>query len=276
MALGLGCLSVGCGSSPEPADSEPSTTSEATAPETDSPYPDSIAVLGHSGATGANSDNRGVDVKPNSWATGTNPEVQSIYLRVLALNPAVEGHNTNLAKDGSTVDDLLRQADLALDLDPLPELFLIQTVDNDLECALSEASVESFGATLVSALDKITTGAPDAEVFIVSSPPGTAQNYADVIKEVPAAWHALAGDSPCDLFDESGVIQPDKVASTQDEIDHYLAEIASSCAQFDACRYDGGAGLNVVIDLADLSSDYAHLSVAGHQRFAAAIWAALY
>jgi hypothetical protein len=129
-----------------------SSSSAATAPdETDSPYPDSIVVLGHSGATGANSDNRGVDVKANSWATGTNPEVESIYLRVLALNPAVEGNNTNLA-----------------------------------------------------VLDMITTGAPDATVFFVSSPPGTNQNYADVIKEVPAAWRSLAGDEPCDMFDESG------------------------------------------------------------------------
>jgi lysophospholipase L1-like esterase len=245
-------------------------------PESDSPYPDSIVVLGHSGATGANSDDRGVDVKANSWATGTNPTVNSIYLRVLDLNPAIEDHNTNLAQDGSKVDDLLHQAGSALELDPLPELFLIQSVDNDVHCALDTDSLAAYGATLTSVLEMIATGAPEATIFIVSSPPGTTQNYADVIKEVPAAWRSLAGDEPCDMFDESGVMLPDNVATQEVEFQAYLGKITEVCAQFPSCKYDGGAAYNMVIELADLSSDYAHLSVAGHQKFASAIWEALY
>jgi len=51
-------------------------------------------------------------------------------LRLLSLNPAVRGHNTNLAAAGTGVDELAGQADQALATKPLPELFLIQTVDN--------------------------------------------------------------------------------------------------------------------------------------------------
>src|SRR4051812_5374581 len=60
-------------------------------------YPSSIAVLGHSGATGENSDpgRPGVEVRANSWATGTNPAVKSVYLRILAQHAGIKGHNVN-------------------------------------------------------------------------------------------------------------------------------------------------------------------------------------
>ena len=53
-------------------------------------YPNSIAVLAHSGATGENIGSCAVLAsrsRANSWATGTNPAVNSVYLRILAENP---------------------------------------------------------------------------------------------------------------------------------------------------------------------------------------------
>jgi hypothetical protein len=67
-------------------------------------YPDSMAILGHSGATGEDSDpaKPHVEVRANSWATGTNPAVNSVYQRILAHNPKIAGHNANLARAGAT------------------------------------------------------------------------------------------------------------------------------------------------------------------------------
>lgn len=65
-------------------------------------------------------------------ATGDDPAVNSIYLRLQALNPAVRGHNVNVAVAGSRVDGLSGQADQALATQPLPGLFLIQTMDCDI------------------------------------------------------------------------------------------------------------------------------------------------
>ena len=95
-------------------------------------YPNSIAVLAHSGATGENSDPRrpGVEVRANSWATGTNPAVKSVYLRILAKNPAIKGHNVNLARGSASVHDLVRQAQRAVALEPKPDLILIQIMDS--------------------------------------------------------------------------------------------------------------------------------------------------
>ncbi len=88
------CSSSG---STAPSASPGVTTSTTTAPVSTPGYPDSIVVLGHSGATGANSDPKNLsrDARENSWATGTNPTVNSIYLRVLAKNPAAVSHNVS-------------------------------------------------------------------------------------------------------------------------------------------------------------------------------------
>ena len=65
---------------------------------------DSIAVLGHSGATGTMSDpgDPSRDAHENSWATGDNPEVESIYLRLREDHPDLKGHNFNAAVNGTT------------------------------------------------------------------------------------------------------------------------------------------------------------------------------
>jgi hypothetical protein len=63
-------------------------------------YPSSIPVLGHSGATGWNSDpeRRYSDATQNSWATGTNPAVNSIYLRIWRETRASRATATTLRR----------------------------------------------------------------------------------------------------------------------------------------------------------------------------------
>jgi lysophospholipase L1-like esterase len=51
-----------------------------------------------------------LDCPPNSWSTGTNPAVNSEYLRLVAANPDLEGHQANFAVSGAKVSDLSRQA----------------------------------------------------------------------------------------------------------------------------------------------------------------------
>ena len=105
-------------------------------------YPSSIVVLGHSGATGFGSDPAHPygDAPANSWATGSNPAVDSLYSRILAVNPAVRGHAVNLAQDGATLTDLAAQIKRAVALKPKPELVVIQIGDNDILCDGNDAS----------------------------------------------------------------------------------------------------------------------------------------
>jgi hypothetical protein len=270
-------LLASCSSSGDAGAGTAATTSPASqAAQASGQYPNAIAVLGHSGATGYDSDPKrpGVDARENSWATGDNPAVNSIYLRLLALNPAVRGHNTNVAVAGTGVDELAGQADQALATKPLPELFLIQSVDNDIRCDGSDAdNYAPFAATLTDVLKKITTGAPKAKILIVSSPWATVQNYAQVAARLPGPRAANSGTGPCDLFDPSGKPVPAHWRTPEGITLHYLSELKSACAKFPTCRYDDGALYHMKIGTADITpSDGAHLTIAGLRKQGALEW----
>src|SRR5436853_1608977 len=50
-----------------------------------------------------------IDAPANSWSTGDNTAVNSIYRRILALNPSINGQSNNYARTGAKVGDLYGQ-----------------------------------------------------------------------------------------------------------------------------------------------------------------------
>ena len=250
-----------------------------TTPTPTTTYPDAIAVLGHSGATGFDSDpaRPGTDAEQNSWATGENPEVDSVYLRLLALNPAARGHAVNVAVDGSGVDDLAGQAEQALAARPVPDLFLIQTVDNDIRCdGTDDVNYARFGTALAAVLRQITSAAPRARILVVSSPWATAENYAAVAATLPGPRAASSGTGPCDLLDPAGQPVPAHERTLTTITEHYFDQLRSACTRFRACRYDDGALAHMTITADDITpTDGDHLTVAGLRKQAALEWQTL-
>jgi hypothetical protein len=216
-----------------------------------------------------------VDVPQNSWATGTNPAVNSVYLRILARHPAVRGHAANLAQDGATVYDLMPQARRALAMHPMPDLFLIQTIDNDIRCdGTDPQNYAPFGAALTSTLKLIVRADPQARIFLVTQP-GTVANNAAVAATNPDWVAGWQGNGLCDAFDPAGNLSPTHIAALQAITDHYFAAQAASCAQFRRCRDDGGAWQRMIVTPADFSDDGNHPSIAGLAKRAAVTWAAM-
>ncbi|MDQ6852565.1 MAG: GDSL-type esterase/lipase family protein [Actinomycetota bacterium] len=243
-----------------------------------SAYPNSIIVLGDSGATGLHSDpdQPEKDATQNSWATGDNPAVKSIYTRVLALHPAVRGHNANVAVDGTGVDQLGGQVDQALAIEPRPDLFLIQTVANDIRCDGSDPdNYALFAVTLEDVLRKISVGAPQAKVFIVSGPWSTTKRYLSVAQHLPGARASNTGTGPCDLFSPAGEPVPAHQRYIEGITQRYLDAVKSVCAKFRTCLYDHGALHNIAITTADVTPDGYHLTVIGQRKQAALEWRAL-
>lgn len=241
-------------------------------------YPNSIAVLGHSGTTGANSDpaDQGGDARQNSWATGDNPEVDSIYTRLLALNPAIKGHVWNFGVDGTSVDQLADQVAQAVAVTPIPDLFLIQEVDNDMRCdGTDPQNYAPFAQTLADNLRQLVAAAPKATILLVSSPPGTVTNYGAVVRQTPHGVQANTGTGPCDLFDLDGRAVPAHWRYQEQVIRGYQARLAAVCRTFSQCRYDDGALYRMPITADDLAPDALHLSVSGHRKQAALEWAVL-
>jgi hypothetical protein len=276
--LVIGLLASGCGpgspsASPSPASSLPSAPAAST---TGSSEPVGIAVIGHSAATGYDSDpdRPGERVKANSWATGTNPLVQSIYLRMLATNPSLEGHATNIAVDGSNVAGLLAQASQLVDRTPKPQLVLVQTIDGDMKCdGTDAANYDPYRTKLTEVLDTLAQGLPEAQIFIVSQW-ADVETYDRVVFAIDPS--KLAGDGPCDTVNaETMQIDPAKEAYLQGLVDDYWGIVTDVCALHPTCRTDGGAMQDFDLEPEDLSSDLDHLSVAGHAKMAAMVWAVL-
>ena len=237
-------------------------------------YPSSIAVLGHSGATGENSDpsRPGVEVRANSWATGTNPAVNSVYLRILAKNPAIKRHNFNLARGSASVHVLVRQAERAVALEPKPDLVVIQIMDQDIVCPATSRDYAAFRSTFVSALKLLAQGAPESSIFVVSqfgSPSSTWRMLS------PAERKRFGGTGPCAFVDPQGRLVPKELARLEKIIHGYEAQLETGCKLVAQCRYDGGAFGRIVDKRAYWNAGVDHFSIKGNAKAAAVAWTSL-
>ena len=254
---------VGCGDTGE----EPATRTSG--------YPSSIAVLGDSGSTGQNSDpdRPGFDARENSWATGTNPEVNSVYSRILARNPRIAGRAGSLSQGGAGIALVSAQANELLAGAAGTELIIVQVGDNDLTCPLDRSALADFKTQLTAVLRTLANGAPRARVFVVSQF-GTVIAYARSLSRAERA--SQGGTGPCDFMTPSGGIAAANAARVQHAIDGYETARQSACESVRTCTYDGGALGRIVARREYVSSDLNHLSIAGHAKVAAVTWRALH
>jgi hypothetical protein len=273
---------AGCGGSgPDRPASRDARASTPAATKTSAPartwtegYPNSIAVLGHSGATGEGSDPNqpGVEIRENSWATGSNPQVNSLYLRILKQNPAIKGHNDNYAEAGADVRALAGQADRLLDSDAKPDLIVIQIMDNDLTCPVDRDSLSGFSKQLTATLKKLAHGAPNSSEFVVSQVGGV-DTYAKTLTREERA--SQGGTGPCDFMTPTGSVPPEKVARAEKAIHAYEAALKAACSKVRQCTYDDGAFGRVVARREYFGPDLNHWAIAGHAKAAAVAWSAL-
>ena len=237
-------------------------------------YPNSIAVLGHSGSTGENSDpdQPGVEVRENSWATGTNPKVDSLYVRILEHNPAIEGHAVGYSEGGASIVKVATQADRLLEDDPKADLIVIQVMDNDMTCPVDRAALSDFRTQLTATLTKLGQGAPTSSQFVVSQF-GSVPTYARSLTRQERA--SQSGTGPCDFMTPTGTIAPKKVAQLENAIHAYEEALKAACDKVPQCTYDGGAFGRIVDRREYTSSDLNHFSIKGHTKAAAVAWAAM-
>src|SRR5512138_1904146 len=131
-------------------------------------YPNSITALGDSITTAYDSTVLGNNFV-NSWSTGTNPLVNSMYLRIFALNLNIQGHATNLAVSGTKMVDLKGQAS---QVGRRVEYVTILMGANDV-CTSSVATmtaVSTFRSQFSAAMQALNKRAPKAKVYVLSIP----------------------------------------------------------------------------------------------------------
>ncbi len=244
------------------------------------PLPGSIAATGDSltRAFGTGffpwSDN-----PSGSWATGTNTTVNSHYLRLLALNPAIRGRAYNDARSGAKMGELSTQMDKVITQGA--EYVTVEMGGNDV-CTPSEASmtpVLDYELQFRAGLTKVTGGLPNVRVFVASVP--NVYLLWQLFQTSSSARFAWAAFGVCQSMlanpTSTATVDVERRARVTQRIRQYNAALERVCAEFSQCRFDGYAAFNATYTTSDvLRSDYFHPSIAGQKKFAAGTWAVSY
>ena len=235
-----------------------------------------IIALGHSALTGENSDPQspGRLVLRNSWATGTNAAVDSIYQRLAAVDPASRGHAVNAASGGATAATLVGQATKALRVEPNPRLVIISIVGTDIRCDGSDSShYPVFGRQVKAALDLIARRSPLTTILLMSQ----AGEPLQVSKAITgtAGVRAWSGSDGCSPFDPNHTLDIKHVTKLTRFIDGYEFELAKVCATVPECHTDNGRATHFQVR-ADyynyVNFDWHHFNVTGLAALANFVW----
>ena len=219
------------------------------------------------------------DNPAGSWSTGTDPSVNSHYLRLLALNPKIRGKSYNDARSGAKMGELATQ--MGTVVAQRADYVTVEMGGNDI-CAPNEASMTSvadYGAQFRAGLDRVTSGLPNVKVFAASVP--NIYHLWELYHEDLAAQVAWFTFGVCQsmLANPTSTAQSDvdRRARVTQRIRDYNAAVADVCAQFRQCRFDGGAAFEANFTKADvIHIDYFHPSLSGQAKFAAGTWAVGY
>lgn len=236
-------------------------------------YPANITALGDSITTGFDSAGFGNQLA-YSWATGSNRTVNSMYLRLLAVNRTIRGKYTNLAVPGAKTVDLNGQASKVSNK---AQYVTILIGAND-TCASSQGTmteVATFRSQLDTALLTLTTRAPRAKIYILSIP--DIYNLWSILKDNSSARSTWA------LFNICQSMLANPLSTDQADIDRrnavhqrnidFNTQLQEACAAYAQCEFDNNTVFNTAFVVSDVSTiDYFHPSVSGQARLALAAW----
>lgn len=291
MVVALAAMSIGFALLAGPA--------EATKP------PRVMAALGDSITRGYNTSGPGcptgpgLDCPKNSWATGTNPAVDSVRERLDAISPQpLTAYND--AVSGAKAVNLLSQAQVAASQDP--DFVLIEIGAND-ACAATPIATATFAGQVREAFEVLVDANPKVYVQLMSIPD---INQLRTIFTSPPDQNALlrwslfnvcqgllANPLSTEPADEA------RRAAFREQVIAYNDALEEVCGEFKRCIWDGGAvfgskftaadvatvldteGLNIPPfnqipvfgpGFANSTADYFHPSISGQAKLAEAAW----
>jgi hypothetical protein len=235
-----------------------------------------IIALGHSGLTGENSDPQspGVAALQNSWATGTNPALDSIYQRLAAVDPTARGHDVNAAVGGAMAATLVGQATKALRVEPNPRLVIIEIIGTDIRCDGSDnKNYPVFGRQVKAALDLIVRKAPHTTILLMSQPGQPLQVGRAIIGT--AGVRAWSGSDICSPFDPNLRLDTKHITTLTGIIEGYESELAKVCATVPECHTDNGRATHFQVRSSYYNYsnfDWHHFNVTGLSALARFMW----
>lgn len=226
------------------------------------PVPDSMASMGDSITRAFNTCGFYFDCTPRSFSTGSDSGVNSHYLRIRSVNPAIAGNAYNEASSGARADDMPGQAQAVVARDVDYVTMLIGAND---ACRSSESSmtpVSTFRAHIDDALGILQDGLPDARVLVISIPDIKRLWEVGYTSSTARFFWSLGGICQSMLANPTSFAQADveRRDRVRQRVVDYNAELAAACAAYGPhCRFDDNAAFDFPFERSDLSGwDYFH------------------
>jgi lysophospholipase L1-like esterase len=202
----------------------------------------------------------------NSWSTGDGTQVDSHYRRILKSNPAIGGHNRNLAVPGARVNALPGQAAAAVGAKT--DYITVLVGAND-ACSGDMTSPSAFRASLDDALSTLKHGLPQARLLVVSLPNvfrvwelGHTNSFAVGVWKSGICPNLLANPTSTAPADTA------RRQAFADRITAYNGQLRDACKQYGSrCRFDDIS--TFAFDLTMLSAiDFFHPNASGQNALA--------
>lgn len=230
-----------------------------------SPMPSSMAAVGDSFTFGWSPGAPGCvagSCPAYSWATGTS--VTSHYERILALNPSIAGHAYNVAQVASTMAAFAGpngQAHAAAA--HAPDYVTVMLGAGDICFGGASVSVSAFTASFRDGMNRLTSESPNSHVLVAS-----VWNFeslrAAVLGRHTGSWF-------CPFF---GADDATRALAMQRVVELNQA-LATECATYPTCRFDGNALFDHVWTADEVSAvDDLHPSASGQEMIADVLWRA--
>jgi lysophospholipase L1-like esterase len=242
------------------------------------PPPSSIASMGDSITRGFNACGWFVDCTYRSFSTGGSSLVNSHYLRILAKNPAIYGHNYNDARSGAKASAMPAQAAAAVS--QRVEYVTILIGAND-ACTSSEStmtSVSGYRSSIDDALAALKSGLPNARIALISIP--NVYRLWQVGRTNAAALAAWSAYGTCQsmlyrAWSTSSTDESRRQRVRQRVVD-YNTQLAQACAAYGSnCVFDNNAVFNYQFTLSQVSTwDYFHPNASGQAILASVSYTA--
>ena len=242
--------------------------------------PKSMAATGDSITTAFNTGFIPYTDNPSaSWSTGSSAAVNSHYLRLLRLNPKIQGDVYNNAAGGARMANLAGQMQRAVA--QRVQYITVLIGGNDL-CTSSVGtmtSVATFRSQLTAAMNTLTSGLPAVRVQVVSIP--NAYRLWALFKDNFLARSVWAAFGVCQSLLANPLSTAVADVARRDAVRQrniaFNDALRDTCALYIQCRFDGYAVYNTVFVASDITGrDYFHPSTSGQAKLASVTWAAGY
>lgn len=242
------------------------------------PPPNRMASMGDSITRGFNACGWFLDCTSRSFSTGSYSSVNSHYLRIRAVNPAIYGYNYNDARSGAKAVDMAGQAQTVVGRNVGYVTMLIGAND---ACTGSEStmtSVATFRSQIDGALNTLKSGLPNARVAVISIP--DIKRLWEVGKDSSSARTAWSLFGICQSMLANPLSTADADVARRDRVRQrvidFNTQLAQACATYGPnCDFDDNAVFNYRFQFSHLSTwDYFHPNTSGQAVLASVSYTA--